>query len=106
MSGLHRISGVALAGGLYALTCGYAATTILNIPFDAATLVGAFAGLPLAVKIAAKGVMAYPFVYHFFNGVRHLVWDFGKELTMKGVYRSGYIVCGLSVIFGTYLTFF
>ncbi|CUM49087.1 uncharacterized protein AC631_01214 [Debaryomyces fabryi] len=106
MSSLHRISGVFMAAGFYALTCGYAATSILNIPFDAATLVGAFAGLPVAVKIAAKSAMAYPFVFHAFNGVRHLIWDFGKELTIKGVYRTGYAVSALTVIIGTYLTFF
>jgi succinate dehydrogenase (ubiquinone) cytochrome b560 subunit len=106
MSGLHRVTGVFMAGGFYALTCGYAAASILSIPFDAATLVGAFAGLPVAVKLAAKAAMAYPFVYHAFNGVRHIIWDFGKELTIKGVYRTGYVVTALTAIFGSYLTFF
>lgn len=106
MSALHRLTGVAMGGAFYALTCGYAATTLLNIPFDAATLVGAFAGLPLAAKIAAKGVMAYPFVYHAFNGVRHLVWDTARGLTLPGVYRTGYTVIGITVVLGSYLTFF
>lgn len=106
MSGLHRITGVAMAGGFYALTCGFAATSLLNIPFDTASIVGVFAGLPVAAQLAAKGIMAYPFVFHSFNGVRHIIWDFGKQLTIKGVYRTGYIVSTLSVLFGTYLAFF
>lgn len=28
---------------------------------------------------AAKFVVAFPFVYHYLGGVRHLVWDFYPE---------------------------
>ncbi|XYA00521.1 hypothetical protein QA089_003060 [Meyerozyma guilliermondii] len=106
LSGLHRITGVAMAGGFYALTVAFAATSILSIPFDGATLVSAFAGLPIYAKIGAKAAAAFPFAFHFANGIRHLIWDFGKELTIKGVYRTGYTVLTISAIAGTYLTFF
>lgn len=106
LSGLHRITGVAMAFPFYALTCTYAATSILNIPFDSSTLVGLFASLPFVVKLGAKAAMAYPFAFHVTNGVRHLVWDLGKELTIKGVYRTGYIVLAATTLFGTYLAFF
>merc|ERR1711890_181790 len=87
LSGLHRVTGVAMAGGFYALTV-------------------AFAGLPIYAKIGAKAAAAFPFAFHFANGIRHLIWDFGKELTIKGVYRTGYTVLTISAIAGTYLTFF
>lgn len=106
LSGLHRVTGVAMAGGFYALTVAFAATSILSIPFDGATLVSAFAGLPIYAKIGAKAAAAFPFAFHFANGIRHLIWDFGKELTIKGVYRTGYTVLAVSAIAGTYLTFF
>lgn len=106
LSGLHRITGVAMGGAFYALTVTYAATGLLGIPFDSALLVAAFAGLPLVAKVAAKAAMAFPFVFHSFNGVRHLLWDTGRELTVKGVYRTGYVVVALTAVFGTYLTFF
>lgn len=106
LSGVHRITGVGMAAVFYGLTCTYAATLLLGTPFEAATLVSAFAALPVAVKVLAKAAMAYPFAFHSFNGVRHLIWDFGKELTLKGVYRTGYVVLGLTAVVGTYLTFF
>lgn len=95
-----------MSGAFYALTCTYAASAILGFPFEAATIVSAFAGLPFAAKLFAKAAMAFPFTFHSFNGVRHLVWDFGKELTIPGVYRTGYVVLAGTVIFGTYFTFF
>lgn len=106
LSSFHRITGVAMAGAFYALTVSYAATSLLSIPFDSAALVSAFAGLPVAVKLAAKATMAYPFAFHTFNGIRHLVWDFGKELTVPGVYRTGYAVVALTAAVGSYLAFF
>lgn len=105
LSTFHRITGIAMAGSFYALTCGYAATSILGLDFTSATLVSAFAALPVAAKFGAKALMSYPFVYHALNGVRHLVWDFGKELTIKGVYRTGYAVLAGTALFGSYLAF-
>lgn len=95
-----------MAASFYALTVTYAATSILSIPFDATTLVSTFAALPLVVKVGAKAAMAFPFVFHSLNGIRHLVWDMGKELTLKGVYKTGYAVLAGTAVFGTYLTFF
>lgn len=106
LSGLHRVTGVAMAGAFYALTCTYAASGILGFPLEASTLVSAFAGLPLFAKIGAKAAMVFPFVYHSLNGVRHLIWDSGKELTLKGVYRTGYAVLAGTALLGTYWTFF
>lgn len=34
--------------------------------------------LPEPVKFAAKGILALPFTFHSFNGLRHLAWDSGK----------------------------
>lgn len=106
LSGVHRITGVAMAGAFYALTCGYAATSLLSIPFDSTTLVSTFAALPVAVKVLAKAGMAFPFAFHGLNGIRHLVWDFGKEMTIPGVYRTGYIVLAGTAVLGSYLAFF
>jgi len=106
LSGVHRVTGVAMAGAFYALTCGYAATSLLSIPFDSAAIVSAFAALPVAAKVLAKAAMAFPFAFHSLNGLRHLVWDFGKELTIPGVYRTGYIVLAGTAVLGSYLAFF
>ena len=106
LSGLHRLTGVGMAGAFYGLTVTYAATSLLSVPFDSASIVTAFASLPFAAKLGAKIAMAYPFAFHFFNGIRHLVWDFGKELTIPGVYRPGYLVLAGTALLGSYFAFF
>jgi succinate dehydrogenase (ubiquinone) cytochrome b560 subunit len=106
LSGLHRITGVFMAAGFYGLTCTYAATAILGLPFDINSLIASFGALPAIAKIGAKAAMSFPFAFHSFNGLRHLIWDFGKELTIQGVYRTGYVVLAIAGVVGSYLTFF
>jgi succinate dehydrogenase / fumarate reductase cytochrome b subunit len=36
--------------------------------------------------------------FHFFNGIRHLVWDTGHGLDIKTAYLSGWLVLAGSVI--------
>lgn len=105
LSSFHRITGVAMAGAFYALTCTFAATSILGIHFDTTTLVSAFTSLPVVLQYSVKAACAYPFVFHIGNGIRHLVWDFGKELTIPGVYRTGYAVLAATAVVGSYLAF-
>ncbi|RZC40806.1 succinate dehydrogenase cytochrome b560 subunit, mitochondrial, partial [Asbolus verrucosus] len=44
-----------------------------------------------------KFILAFPFCYHFWNGIRHLMWDLGRFLTMKEVYATGYVMLALTV---------
>lgn len=98
LSGIHRITGVALGFAFYAYALSYVALPILGYHVDSASLAAAFGGLPLAAKLAIKGVAALPFTFHFWNGFRHLIWDTAHELTVKGVYKTGYTVVGLTAI--------
>jgi succinate dehydrogenase (ubiquinone) cytochrome b560 subunit len=50
-----------------------------------------FGHLPLPVLLTSKFLVSFPLVYHFCNGIRHLIWDAGKLLKMKEVYSSGYV---------------
>ncbi|XP_060872221.1 succinate dehydrogenase cytochrome b560 subunit, mitochondrial-like [Metopolophium dirhodum] len=81
----HRGTGVALSG----VTAGLGALFIFT---DLPTFVQFVHGLelPSAAIMSAKGLVAYPFFYHLCNGIRHLVWDAGKCLTIKQVYSTGY----------------
>ena len=36
--------------------------------------------------------------FHFFNGIRHLVWDCGYLLDIKSVYLTGWLVVALSAV--------
>jgi succinate dehydrogenase / fumarate reductase cytochrome b subunit len=47
----------------------------------------------------------YAFAYHFLNGLRHLVSDTGRWLTIKSAYVSGVAVFVLSVIITSLIWF-
>lgn len=93
--------------------------------FDSTHVVEFVAGLPDAVKYAGKAILAAPFAFHSFNGLRHLGWDMGRcmsfdylfgpwrhvmnlhsrsfastmtVLTVKGAYASGYAVLGATAL--------
>ena len=68
-------------------------------------MAAAFGAWPVALKVLAKMTVAFPFTYHGLNGVRHLVWDMGKELSNKQVQRTGWAVVGLSVTGAVALAF-
>ncbi len=87
LSILHRITGMAatfgfllLAWWLMALATGHDAYDRLMRLLDA----------PLA-KLLLIG-LTFSFVYHFCNGIRHLVWDTGRGLERAQARRSGYVV--------------
>lgn len=105
MSAFHRLSGVYLAFGFYGITCSFAAASILGVPIDPASIVSFFSSLPAFVDYSIKALIGFPFVYHFWNGMRHLVWDSGHETTLKGVYLTGYITIGLTALSGLWLLF-
>ena len=37
--------------------------------------------------------------YHLINGVRYLIWSMGYGIELNNIYRSGYLVIFLSIIF-------
>ncbi|KAK6978133.1 cytochrome b subunit of succinate dehydrogenase SDH3, partial [Favolaschia claudopus] len=60
--------------------------------FDGAYLIELASGIPEYVKYTAKTILAAPFAFHALNGIRHLFWDVGKFMTLRGVYQTGYAV--------------
>lgn len=54
--------------------------------------------LPWAGKAAVKFTIAWPFMFHVLNSLRHLAWDIGKGFAMKTVYQTGYLSAGLSIL--------
>jgi succinate dehydrogenase / fumarate reductase cytochrome b subunit len=87
LSILHRITGCAAAVGflvfvwwLMALASGpdayAAAMRALSTPLAKLLLVG----------------FTFSFIYHFCNGIRHLVWDTGRGLERAQARRSGALV--------------
>lgn len=93
LSILHRITGLAatigflaFTGWLMALATGpgsYAqAMHLLSTPIAKLLLVG----------------FTFSFVFHFCNGIRHLVWDTGRGLERVQARRSGRLVIVAAVL--------
>ncbi|KAI9828392.1 MAG: hypothetical protein M1832_002820 [Thelocarpon impressellum] len=105
LSALNRITGSALSGGLYVFATAYLAAPLLGWHLDSAALAAAFGSLPVAAKVATKFLVALPFTFHSFNGVRHLVWDTGREFGNAQVVRTGWMVVGATVVGSGILAF-
>lgn len=104
-SAANRVTGAAISGGVYVFALAYLASPALGLHVESASIAAAFGALPVAAKVGIKGMLALPFTYHSWNGIRHLVWDTGNALDMRGVYASGYAVLGLTTLSTAYLAF-
>lgn len=56
---------------------------------------------------AAKFSVAFPLLYHYLGGVRHLVWDHMPEQTLDNekVEQSSYLLFGVSTTLSALLAF-
>ncbi|KAI4765792.1 hypothetical protein E4T51_01219 [Aureobasidium sp. EXF-12344] len=97
-SALNRVTGVALSGTFYLFGLSYLIAPAFGWHVESASLAASFAAWPAALAIFAKLVASFPFTYHSFNGLRHLMWDLGKGITNKQVQVTGWTVVGLSVV--------
>lgn len=106
LSSLHRISGVVLGMGFFAVTMAFGVSTIFGLGLNTDNLKAFYKEkVPSWADLTMKAGAAYLFVFHFGNGIRHLVWDMGKELSIKGVNRTGIAVLIVAAIGGTSLLF-
>jgi succinate dehydrogenase / fumarate reductase cytochrome b subunit len=87
LSIMHRITGVAASVGFLAF-----AWWLMALASGPEAYAGAMRCLssPLA-KLLLVG-FTFSFVYHFCNGIRHLVWDTGRGLERAQARRSGALV--------------
>ncbi len=66
-------------------------------------MAAAFGSLPVAMKVATKFMVALPFTFHSFNGLRHLSWDLGKSFANNTVIKTGWVVTGATIASSLYL---
>lgn len=102
---LNRITGSILSGGLYIFGAAYLAAPLFGWNLSAAALAAGFAKWPVILKVLAKVGISWPFAFHSFNGIRHLVWDMGSQMTNLQVVRTGWFVIGLSTVSAVALAF-
>jgi succinate dehydrogenase / fumarate reductase cytochrome b subunit len=93
LSIMHRMTGLAATAGFLAFTGWLMA--LASGPEAYATAMRCLAS-PLA-KLLLIG-FTFSFVYHFCNGIRHLVWDTGRGLEKAQARRSGALVTVASVL--------
>jgi succinate dehydrogenase / fumarate reductase cytochrome b subunit len=87
LSILHRVTGVALSGGLVILTIW-----LLALSIDAAAYEPVVALLGTLIGKLLLLAFSYAFFFHFCNGIRHLFWDVGKGFEMRQVVVSAWSV--------------
>ncbi|KAI0029415.1 cytochrome b subunit of succinate dehydrogenase, Sdh3p [Vararia minispora EC-137] len=91
----HRMTGTALSVLLYGFALAYLAAPGT---FSSKKIVEQVKKLPTSVKMGAKVLLAAPFTFHSFNGIRHLLWDMKLFMNVKGCYQTGYAVLGASAV--------
>jgi succinate dehydrogenase / fumarate reductase cytochrome b subunit len=83
----HRISGVAMAIGLLALAAWLMAAA--GGPAAYATLIACLSLWPCKLLLCA---WLLAFLFHFANGIRHLLWDAGKGFEKSQARSSAAVV--------------
>lgn len=88
--------------GIYLYAMAYLAAPVMGWHLDSATIAEAFGSLNEYAKFGLKFLVALPFSFHSWNGIRHLMWDTASELSLKGgmcylhdVRRSSTDACSL-----------
>ncbi|KAL8868371.1 MAG: hypothetical protein Q9174_005037, partial [Haloplaca sp. 1 TL-2023] len=92
LSALNRITGSVLSGGFYVFGAAYLVAPLLGWHLESTALAEAFGSLGPVTRGSLKFIVALPFAFHSWNGMRHLVWDTGREFANKQVVRSGWVV--------------
>ena len=87
LSILHRVTGIALAGGYLLLMCWLMAVAQGEVAYG--RFVDRLAH-PLFKVLLALGLAS--FAHHFCNGLRHLFWDAGLGLERREARRSARMV--------------
>ncbi|TKA38302.1 hypothetical protein B0A54_09242 [Friedmanniomyces endolithicus] len=105
LSGLNRITGCLLSGGFYVFGALYLVAPYIGWHLETAVLAAAFAKWPAVLKVGAKVLVALPFTFHSFNGVRHLTWDTASLIDNKKVVQTGWTVVGMTVVSAVLLAF-
>ncbi len=83
----HRITGVALSAGLVVVVAWLLALAAGAEAFDN---LNSLLATPLGLALLMAWSLAM--FYHLLNGIRHLCWDAGWLLDLRGAYASGWVV--------------
>ena len=93
LSGLHRITGIALSVGSILLVAWISSAVHSAEAFASMNrFLGGFIG-----QFVLFG-WTFSLIYHSVSGVRHLIWDTGRLLEIKQIHSSGKIVLAIAIV--------
>jgi len=93
MSIFHRITGIILAGGAMLLVLWLLALARGPEVYEHAQCV--------ATSVIGQVVIfgwVFCFFYHLLNGLRHMVWDTGRGLSIGFASKSAYVILAATVV--------
>jgi len=92
LSGLHRITGVALVIGILLFAWWIIAAGAGSDDFAVVQgFVGSWIGMLMLFG------WTFSLFYHLCNGVRHMMWDIGTGITIEGIKTGGWIMVSCAV---------
>jgi len=93
LSGLHRITGIALSVGSILLVAWISSAVYSAEAFASMNrFLGGFIG-----QFVLFG-WTFSLIYHSVSGVRHLIWDTGRLLEVRQIYSSSKIVLTIAIV--------
>ncbi len=87
----HRITGVLLSAGIVPVV-----VWLVALSQGAEAYAGVMALFSHPVAIVFWVAWSFALFYHFCNGIRHLLWDAGLFLDLRGAYITGWTVVALA----------
>ena len=93
----HRATGLGLGVLVYGMGISTALSSGTNWDRSLDWIAATFPSWSL---YTLKVLVATSIGYHLFNGIRHLLWDYGYGFQLKQLYTSGYIVLAISLVIG------
>lgn len=91
----HRTTGIVMGVVLYATSIA-----VTWAPGDVPGYVEFLKNLHLssAIWFPIKATCAFPLVYHYINGIRHLTWDAGYGFELKTQYKTGAVAVSSAIL--------
>ena len=89
----HRVSGFALNFSLIILVFGLLCTALGEKYYNFFVFIIKSFPLKIIIFLTILG-----FSYHLFNGIRHIIWDFGFFLENKSSAIFGYLIIFLALV--------
>jgi len=99
----NRVTGVVLSVG----AAGLATIELVGGNGAAVTLLQELTSMGPIVASSVKFSVAFPFIYHYLGGIRHLVWDVNPDLLNNvDVQNASYILVGSSLVLSAGVSLF